>query len=407
MLERTLGDGEQARTLALEYRPVIEDEHLARILLLATDITAAKSTEDALEKARAQRDAEVRELQSVFTTEPSILNHLLDVARETVREVEAARIREDFTDPSGRLFRDVHTLKGNAGTLDFDDLANAAGALEDALTGARANADSEARETWRHLIAELERAIDRLQGLMHKFDKGSARSLTVDRDRFAAVVGLLHAEGIDGPTAALRLEALDAVDFGRFCQHYERLVAAQSLRLKKTLPEFEVLGADEWIPRSLTPVFETCLVHLIRNAIAHGIEDDEVRETHGKPPRGKIEVAVAFDAENHQIRLSVSDDGSGIDGEHLARKALESRLLTAATVETMSDQNKVELVFLAGLSSRDSADELSGRGVGMDAVKHAVEKQGGNIEVRSRSGEGAEFVVRLPLRKPDLTRVDG
>ncbi len=404
LLERTLEHAGQARTLALEYKPVLEDEQLARILLLTTDITETRLAEDALERAREQRDIEVRELHSAFGTEPAILEQLVDVAKDTLREAEGLRSLEDLADPGGKLHRDLHTLKGNSGTLDFDTLASAAGDLEDVLAGVRSHPDPGDWEKWRQLLPGLAQAIEHLEGLREKRNAGSVGSLSVNRERFNAILGLLRADSLDGPEAATRLEALDSVPFGRCCTHYPRLLKSQAERLGRAEPELNIHGADQWVPRSLVPVFDTCLVHLIRNALAHGIEDDHVRATRGKSRSGRIEITAEIGEQ--WASLSVSDDGGGIDVERLVQKALAANHLSQADVAALGDQDKIDLVFRAGLSSRESVDELSGRGVGMDAVKHAVEQQGGTIAVQSSVGEGVEVSIRLPIRKPEMIRVD-
>ncbi|MCH7868134.1 MAG: Hpt domain-containing protein [Myxococcales bacterium] len=382
---------------------MLEDGQLARILILTTDITETRLAEVALEKPRQQRDTKVRELHSAFSTEPAILEQLADVAKETLREAEGLRTSEDLADPGGKLHRDLHTLKGNSGTLDFDHLASAAGALEDLLASVRTHPDPGDWEKWRGLLPELAGAIERLEGLREKRNEGSAGSLSVNRERFDSILGLLHAEGIDGPTAALRLEALDAVPFSRCCAHYPRLLKSQAERLGKTEPELNIHGAKQLIPRSIVRVFDTCLVHLIRNAIAHGIEDDATRASRGKSRWGKIDISAEIGDE--WAVLSVSDDGAGIDTERLVQKALEAEHLSETEASALSDQDKLDLVFRVGLSSRESVDELSGRGVGMDAVKHTVERQGGTIAVRSRLGEGVEVTIRLSIRKPELPGV--
>lgn len=137
------------------------------------------------------------------------------------------------------------------------------------------------------------------------------------------------------------------------------------------------------------------LSHIIRNFIDHGIEDPACRRSAGKPEEGVITLKAYHEAA--QIVIEASDDGRGIDREKLREKAVEKGLLTEEEGAKLSDHEAVNLMFLSGLSTSETVSETSGRGVGMDAVKSAVEALKGSIEVESTPGEGTMFRLRLPL----------
>ncbi|MDI3316172.1 MAG: chemotaxis protein CheA [Bacillota bacterium] len=159
--------------------------------------------------------------------------------------------------------------------------------------------------------------------------------------------------------------------------------------------DFVMEGEATELDRSVATGIADPLVHLLRNAVDHGVEPPEERRRAGKPQRARIELA-AWREEN-TIRIAVSDDGAGIDPAALRRKAVEKGFLTAEQARQVSDREAVELIFLPGFSTSGRVTEISGRGVGMDVVRRNVERIGGQVEVESKPGEGTRFVLQLPL----------
>jgi two-component system chemotaxis sensor kinase CheA len=137
------------------------------------------------------------------------------------------------------------------------------------------------------------------------------------------------------------------------------------------------------------------LLHLIRNAVDHGIEKPEARRAAGKPSVGRLRLE-ARHAESF-ILISLEDDGNGIDIEAVKRKAVERGVVTQEHAERMLDQEAVQLIFAPGLSTVQNVSDVSGRGVGMDVVKANVERINGSVEVHTQQGQGTTFTIRLPL----------
>jgi len=157
----------------------------------------------------------------------------------------------------------------------------------------------------------------------------------------------------------------------------------------------ELVGGKTEIDKSILDVIGEPLIHLIRNAIDHGIEPPEERERLGKARRGTIVLKAAH--EGNQIVVSVEDDGAGIDPDRIRTKALAKNLKTREELARISDDDLMELIFVPGFSTVDQVTDVSGRGLGMDIVKATVEKLKGKIDVRSRRGAGTTFILRLPL----------
>jgi two-component system chemotaxis sensor kinase CheA len=154
-------------------------------------------------------------------------------------------------------------------------------------------------------------------------------------------------------------------------------------------------GEDLEIDRTLIESLEEPLMHLVRNALDHGIESTEDRIHSGKTPRGTIRVTA--ERRGNSIVISVADDGRGLDREKILRKAVEKKLIREQDISGMSETAVNNLIFVSGFSTNDTVDQISGRGVGMDIVKNAVAEAKGHIVTESISGKGTSFSLYFPL----------
>jgi chemotaxis protein histidine kinase CheA len=174
---------------------------------------------------------------------------------------------------------------------------------------------------------------------------------------------------------------------------FPRAVRDISRQMRKEV-ELHVDNAGMGVDRSMLSDVRDALIHLIRNAVDHGLEAPGLRESLGKPPAGRLSLRVRADGD--MLHLQVEDDGRGIDPEALREVAVKRRMLTPPQAAALSDREAVELIFQAGFSTREEVSELSGRGVGMDVVKRKVEALGGSVSVQSRVGRGTTISLRLP-----------
>ena len=154
-------------------------------------------------------------------------------------------------------------------------------------------------------------------------------------------------------------------------------------------------GEDTELDRSVIEELADPLVHILRNAVDHGIESPEERKAAGKPENGQVHVT-AWNQETY-IYLSVRDDGKGIDTARLREKAVERGLVSREEAESASHDAALDYIFLPGLSTAKAITDVSGRGVGMDIVRTNIERLNGEVRVRSNPGEGSEFTIQLPL----------
>jgi two-component system chemotaxis sensor kinase CheA len=181
-----------------------------------------------------------------------------------------------------------------------------------------------------------------------------------------------------------------SVAFSRF----PRLVRDLSRRLGKTI-DLVMQGEDTMADKDVIEALGDPLVHLVRNSLDHGIEPDSERVAAGKS--GTATLTLAAVADGDAVIVEISDDGRGVNPEKVKQKAYEKGLISEDEFESMSDTDAVDLVFRPGFSTADQVSDLSGRGVGMDAVRASVEKLGGSVTMRSEVGTGTSTRLRLPL----------
>jgi two-component system, chemotaxis family, sensor kinase CheA len=214
----------------------------------------------------------------------------------------------------------------------------------------------------------------------------------------AAASALVTGDPARARLAALeaRLEALCTTPLGPIFDKLRRI--ARAIVTSEGLEAEVVVSGDQLrIDRGAADDLADALLHAIRNALDHGIEPADQRAAAGKPARGRVELCAADDGD--RIRVTVRDDGRGIDPEAVARAVIRRKLAPPEQVEALDDAGKLRLVLLPGMSTRDQVSELSGRGVGMDVVKESIERLGGAVEIESRLGAGTRVILSIPRHR--------
>lgn len=173
-----------------------------------------------------------------------------------------------------------------------------------------------------------------------------------------------------------------------------RLVHDLGARLGKQV-ELRMSGENTELDKTVMEKISDPLVHLVRNALDHGIEAPDARIAAGKPPTGTLHLNAFHQGGN--IVIEIVDDGGGLDRRRILRKAVERGLVGAAEAAAMPDERIDDLIFQPGFSTADAVSDVSGRGVGMDVVRRNIHELGGSVEVRSEQGRGSRFTIRLPL----------
>jgi len=180
----------------------------------------------------------------------------------------------------------------------------------------------------------------------------------------------------------------------RVFNRFPRMVRDLSRELDKEV-NLNISGEETELDRTVIDEIGDPLIHLIRNAIDHGIENKDERARNNKKPFGNIYLRAYQDG--NSVVIEVEDDGKGIDIVKVKKKAIENRLIDKSEADGMSDKEAIELLFHPGFSTADEISDISGRGVGLDVVKTKIESLGGTVEVESLANKGSKFMIRLPL----------
>jgi two-component system chemotaxis sensor kinase CheA len=223
-----------------------------------------------------------------------------------------------------------------------------------------------------------------------------------DLDRFQRILAELAADlgaggsGLDHVSTELRQQVmkLRMLPIGRVLTKYQRTVRelAHSLGKKARL---ELVGAETELDKILLEQLDDPMLHIVRNAVDHGIETPDDRRAAGKPEEGTLTLSARH--RGNQIVVEARDDGAGIDPERLRKKALEKALATPEELATMDDRQVLDLIFRPGFSTAARITDVSGRGVGMDVVRETITRLSGTIELDSQKGQGTTFTLKLPL----------
>lgn len=240
--------------------------------------------------------------------------------------------------------------------------------------------------------------IEKLDTLMNLMGE-----LVIARSRIADILKKYNIKEVDESLAQLSRITLDLqnvvmkvrmVPIEFVFNRFPRMVRDLSRSLNKEI-NFVMEGEETELDRTFVEVIGDPLVHLIRNAIDHGIETKEERISNGKTPIGTVKISARHEGNN--VVIEVEDDGRGMNREKIMRKAIEKGLITEERAIGMPDEKIFECVFLPGFSTKDEVSELSGRGVGMDVVKSTVDSLNGTVSLESKLGKGTKVTIRLPL----------
>ena len=181
---------------------------------------------------------------------------------------------------------------------------------------------------------------------------------------------------------------------GRLFRKYPRVARDLARQLGKQC-ELTLIGEDTEIDKTMIEDLNDPLVHLVRNAVDHGVEPPEERVRLGKPPQSEIRLEAR--QEGDHILIEISDDGRGMHPEIIRARAVAKGLISAEEANALDNRQALHLIFLPGFSTKEQVSDVSGRGVGMDVVKTNIEKLNGSISIESEPGKGSRFTIRLPL----------
>jgi two-component system chemotaxis sensor kinase CheA len=379
--------GEDDRLLELEFRTIPTEDGLRRFMLLATDVTSQRKLERTAETQERAHQNQLAAMRRVLAGGGQVFVRFLAATRERLAQAEAG-LRSSAT-LDGELvegvFRFVHTLRAEARSFSMTRVEALSLELEMELSGARhapndANLRVVAREKLMRGFAELTRELDRAETLFVQSSPIGRRVLeqiTVSRGDVEELFRRFGNRRDELGKLAMRLAARP---FGELVSTLPDNVARWAEREDKQVA-LAVTGREVLVPAPLCERLSGILAHLLRNAVAHGIEAPAERRAADKPESGRVDLRCLETPEG--VRIEVVDDGAGFDVDALRQKA---NSLDA-------NEQGIELAFLTGVSTRDTPDELAGHGVGLGAVYGELAAMGYIVNLASERGRGARVLI--------------
>jgi ligand-binding sensor domain-containing protein/HPt (histidine-containing phosphotransfer) domain-containing protein/two-component sensor histidine kinase/PAS domain-containing protein len=394
MLER-----ESRVYLSVNCRPIYENNGLSRVMVIVNDITLRKEAEAHLAQVNTEKGLLLERVFGIVNHDQESVVAILELGASIIGSFEALNfdVAQECLPRLQSLGRDLHTLKGNAGTIEFTQVSRCSNELESALepyTLEKNRSNPKLREWIDTAFCALKREISAVDTLRKELYKGKEDKFSVDKAYYAKFLADMKQGRLQSLDEIIRyLSLLNSLTFSEFCVEFSAMATNYSAQFQKNIEPLSIETPNIRLERSVCKVLKGPVTHLVRNALDHGIEENAVRKKSGKSP-GRISMAVR--ETDDRIEVEIADNGRGIDPERVAASAVKKGYLTLEQAQALTDTQKQDLIFLHGFSTMDAATDISGRGMGMDAVKTDIEKAGGGMKLTSTVGQGTRMLLWVP-----------
>ncbi len=351
------------------FQRIMSDGEVENVMVIFEDKTDLVRMERELENERARSESEIEQIQAILRSGPDAFVEFAREAEDALQDLNENIGNIGDPETVAALFRRLHSLKGTARYMELRSFGRKLNDTETLLAGVR-DGDRKPDESAQSEIREL---LDDLH-----VEAGNIRKINERFREFAS------------QDAAQKQSAASIRGFFENLQRMTERIAEEegkSVRLR-TSTDMETVP---FLQRLRDPI-----IHLVRNAIDHGIEEGVERVSEGKDEAGTIQVRIRSE-DGEMCVIDIIDDGAGIDFDAVRRSGIKRGLVSDDDTDVSRDK-LVKLLFLPAFSSRDEANELSGRGVGLDVVHDTVKQLGGGVAVASKLGTGTRFTLRIPLR---------
>lgn len=375
-----------------------DDSLLEKVLIVAEDVTLLEKME---ERAKSQAERS------------DILTSLLEVDYDlNARFFEQAsgvltRVRSELKTPSGlnlpQLLRDLHTLKGNARLNKLTGISLQIHHSESNLADLGATGIKQ-----EEIATKVDEELNAISAALTKYSKVfdevfkmnkssggepsiSSMAMTNLNKAIEEVASQITSQQAETLKAAC--EKLKWVEVASTMSRFRSMISELCSQLGKDAEYF--INGNALLDRERLEQLQECLLHLIRNSLDHGLEAPEERVRSGKDSKGRISIECSENEKD--VIIMVSDDGRGIDHERILKSGIAKGLVTAEEAKKMDENQIRNLIFAPGFSTKDSATDVSGRGVGLDVVKTNLEKINADLELKSKVGKGSSFIMRIPV----------
>lgn len=402
MIHREDKDGKsESRYLDFKFSRVYEGKKIARILVNVNDISDAVRLEQRLEQERAQNDMQIEMLTTILNVSPSIISEFIDNTHKHIEKMNnilrsPGSSQTELQNKTKALYREMHSLKGEASALKLHSFTKIASEAENKLRILQ-NQASLSGNDFLPLTVHLDELIslaNTITGLGQRIDGTAYNPTEPNNSKVTAVKP--QEDYLKGEVAEKPAMINAKAELGKYLTEFAQDIATRQEKQAK----LDLSGLDgQEIPAHLKTVVRELCVQLLRNAIVHGIEKPLIRVQDGKDEVGTIKVLVQSHAGTNKsdLILSMEDDGRGIDYDAIRQHLIAKGMYDEQEASNLEKNRLLSTLFSSGFSTKKHADEDGGRGVGLDIVKDRVKEFGGKINVQSETGQYCRFVIKLPM----------
>jgi|GEM_PF-5069022 len=392
--------------ISFSYRPIYAEgsKKLEKIICIASDKTREKS----LQAIANAEKAAVKFVTMILEDRESFLLFVHDAER-ILDATDAILARNPDESSLTDLLREMHTMKGATSSFGVLEVSELAHSFESELI----EIQSDHSKSLQEFIPNLKQEIAHLREIFENFLKDNSKIIgtvdnlkieakTIPLEKIHQVSKLIEEEvGLKSKSYKAFLAEFMLEDISTGFTQYERLVGELGDQLGKKV-SFEIKPSGIQVAKQrYAPLFAS-LVHIFRNSMDHGIEEEFEREEQGKDVVGTIKIAfqseqVSANEWSQRVRIIIEDDGAGIDPEIIKEIAIDKGIATTEALSVFNQQELLNLIFTNGFSTKEVVSSLSGRGVGLEAVKHEAQCLGGTAWVESELNKGTKFFIDVPV----------
>ena len=399
-----------SRFLDFKFSRVYEDKDIARILVNVNDVSDAVYLEQRLEKERSQNDMQIEMLTTILNVNPKIINEFISNTKAHIDKMNnilknPGSSQFELEGKLKAIYREMHSLKGEASALKLHSFTKIASDAEDKLDALQNQGKLSGNNFLPlavHLddLLSLSNTIETLgERINQAAPKANNNAKPVMPVKTAPQPSVVQAQVADVATTNINVDGGNEIDLSdesddEHLSYYQDFAKDIAIRQGKKIQLNGHNLAHINIPERLKQPIKEISIQLLRNAVVHGIESPEARQSAGKSAIGSIDLEMQRDSRN--LIIALQDDGQGIDYEGIRHKLIADGRFTQEEASQMTHGDLLKTLFASGFSTKEHADEDGGRGVGLDVIKALVKEHNGKLNVNTELGKMTRFVITLP-----------
>ena len=399
-----------SRFLDFKFSRVYEDKDIARILVNVNDVSDAVYLEQRLEKERSQNDMQIEMLTTILNVNPKIINEFINNTKVHIDKMNnilknPGSSQFELEGKLNAIYREMHSLKGEASALKLHSFTKIASDAEDKLDALQ-NQGKLSGNNFLPLAVHLDDLLslsNTIETLGERINQAAPKAPSsanpVASIKTAPQPSIVQAQVADVATTSINFDSGNEVDLSdesddEYLSYYQDFAKDIAVRQGKQVQLNGHNLAHINIPERLKQPIKEISIQLLRNAVVHGIESPEARQSVGKSAIGSIDLEMQRD--NQNLIIALQDDGQGIDYEGIRHKLIADGRFGAEEANQMTHGDLLKTLFASGFSTKEQADEDGGRGVGLDVIKALVKEHNGKLNVNTELGKMTRFVITLP-----------